>query len=75
MRNTVLKVDDLHPDDVHIRIRWDAMDVGYSAFVPCLNTTLATKQAKKIVKARGWTATVRPVIENQLLGVRIWRTT
>ena len=44
-----LKLEDLDPDGVHVTVSWDAMDVGWSFFLPCLDvkgTVTAKKRGK-----------------------------
>ena len=70
----VLKLDDIDPDGVPIFVDWDTMAVRASVFVPCINTSSAIKQCRKVFGRRGWQ--MRAVIceERNILGVRIWRT-
>jgi hypothetical protein len=42
--------------------------------VPCLNTHKAKEQATKIAKSKRWQVIIKIVIENDKLGIRIWRT-
>ena len=70
---SVPKIGDLYPDGVRIVVDWDAMEVGMSVFVPCVNTAEATKQLKKVSKTRGWTTQVQVRIEDGRFGVRMWR--
>jgi len=74
MKQGVLKVDDLNPDGVRIVVKWDDMVVGASVFIPCVNTEEAMRQAAKIVVGKGYETEARVVIEDEILGVRIWRT-
>jgi len=67
-------LDDLHPDGVRIVINWDKMVIGASFFVPCLNTQKAKEQVTTIAKGKRWQVTIKIVIENDKLGIRIWRT-
>ena len=67
-------VDDLNPDGVRIVINWDKMVIGASFFVPCLNTQTAKEQVTTIAKGKRWQVTIKIVIENDKLGIRIWRT-
>ena len=67
-------VDDLNPDGVRIVINWDKMVIGASFFVPCLNTQKAKEQVTTIAKGKRWQVTIKIVIENDKLGIRIWRT-
>jgi len=50
------------------------MEVGASVFVPCINTEEAMRQAAKIVVSKGYKTEARVTIENEILGIRIWRT-
>ena len=74
MKQGVLKTDDLNPDGVRIVVKWDDMVVGASVFIPCVNTEEAMRQAAKIVVGKGYETEARVVIEDEILGVRIWRT-
>jgi len=67
-------VDDLNPDGICIVINWDKMVIGASFFVPCLNTQKAKEQVTTIAKGKRWQVTIKIVIENDKLGIRIWRT-
>ena len=70
----MLMVDDLAPDGICITVNWDKMVIGASIFVPCINTQRAKEQVVKLCKGRRWQATIKIVIENDKLGIRIWRT-
>lgn len=70
----MLMVDDLHPDGVRIIINWSGMHVGASLFVPCINTQKAKDQVVKLFKRKEWRVKTKIVIENDRLGIRIWRT-
>ncbi len=48
--------------------------IGASVFVPCINTALATKELKRIVGSKGWESETQVRIEDNKLGVRLWRT-
>ena len=74
MKQGVLKTDDLNPDGVRIVVKWDDMVVGASVFIPCINTEEAMRQAAKIAVGKGYETEARVVIESEILGVRIWRT-
>ena len=71
----VLKLDDLHPDGVHIVVDWGALRVGSSFFIPCINTTDAKKQIKGVFARRGWTMRLYIGAENDVWGIRVWRIT
>ena len=71
---SVVKLDDLNPDGVHIVVKWEDMDVGSSVFIPCINTDKAIQQLKTIcVNRKGWDIRAKVVIENPHVGVRVWR--
>jgi len=70
----VIKYDDLNPDGVRVVVNWEAMVIGASVFVPCINTALATKELKRIVGSKGWESETQVRIEDNKLGVRLWRT-
>ena len=74
MKQGVLKTDDLNPDGVRVVVKWVDMDVGTSVFVPCINTEEAMRQAAKIVVDKGYKTEAKVVVENEILGIRIWRT-
>jgi phosphoribosylamine-glycine ligase len=74
VKQGVLKIDDLNPDGVRIIVKWDDLVVGTSAFIPCVNTEEAMRQAAKILVGRDYKTEARVVVEDEILGVRIWRT-
>ena len=69
-----LKTDDINPDTVKIIIQWDKMVVGASVFVPCIDTEKAKRQLEKVAELKSWQVAMRVRIENEMFGVRIWRT-
>ena len=69
-----LKVDDLNPDKVKVVVQWDAMVVGASVFIPCIDTEKAKQQLEKIATFKSWQVAVRVRIEDKMFGLRIWRT-
>ena len=70
----VLRTDDLNPDGVRIVVNWYDMVAGASGFIPCINTDEAMKQAAAITLEKGYKTEGRVVVENSILGIRIWRT-
>jgi len=74
MKQGVLRKDDLNPDGVRIIVKWDDMVTGSSVFIPCINTQEAMRQSAKILVDKDYKTEARVVIENKILGVRIWRT-
>lgn len=67
--------DELFHDGVRIVVNWDAMKVGDSIFVPCLNQTGLVKYVERIFAKRRWKARFACCVENHILGVRVWRIT
>ena len=74
MEQGVLKISDLNPDGVRIIVAWDELVVGASVFIQCINTEEAMKQAAKIVVGKDFKTEARVVVEDEILGIRIWRT-
>ena len=74
MDQKVMKLDDLNPDGLRITINWDNMDVGSSFFLPCINNDKGKKQLKSVAKMKNWEFKLQICIENQKLGLRVWRT-
>lgn len=69
----VLKIDDLHPDGVHVVVDWGALNVGSSFFIPCIDTTAARRQIKDVFKRRGWKMRTYTGPEAGVWGLRVWR--
>jgi hypothetical protein len=49
------------------------MVTSSSVFIPCVNTQKAIQQVKTIAKTKGWDVKAYVRVENNKLGVRIWR--
>jgi|TARA_R110000796_G_scaffold3469_2_gene13507 phosphoribosylamine-glycine ligase len=75
MKQGILKTHDLDPDGVRIVVKWEDMVAGASVFIPCINTEEAMRQAAKVLVEKDYKTEARVVIENEILGIRIWRTT
>tara|TARA_R100001460_G_scaffold10720_1_gene25331 strand:+ start:435 stop:653 length:219 start_codon:yes stop_codon:yes gene_type:complete len=69
-----LKIEDLDPDGVLITVNWEAMDVGWSFFIPCLDVEKAQLQLKEVEKLKNWKFKTQTCVENKKLGLRVWRT-
>jgi|TARA_R110000803_G_scaffold38378_4_gene82902 hypothetical protein len=50
------------------------MVIGASVFIPCVDNVEAKKQMQKIAADKGWTIETRVRIEDEMFGLRIWRT-
>ena len=74
MHQKPLKIDDINPDTVKIIVQWDKMVVGASVFIPCIDTEKAKQQLEKVAELKSWQVEMRVRIENEMFGVRIWRT-
>ena len=52
MQQLVLRIDDINPDGVRVRINWGAFVVGASFFIPCINVTKGTRQLNAIARSK-----------------------
>ena len=73
IRQGILRTDDLNPDGVRIIVNWDAMVTSSSVFILCINVTLAVEQVNDVAKRRNWQIKTQVRVENEKLGVRVWR--
>tara|TARA_R100001510_G_scaffold39837_1_gene36259 strand:+ start:188 stop:421 length:234 start_codon:yes stop_codon:yes gene_type:complete len=73
LRQGILKSDDLNPDGVRIVVNWGSMVAGSSVFILCVNVQEAVKQIKNVAKTKGWDVETHVRVEDNKLGVRIWR--
>ncbi len=73
LRQGILKSGDLNPDGVRIVIKWDNMVTSSSVFILCVDVQEAVRQIKNVAETKGWTLETQVRIENNKLGVRIWR--
>ena len=70
----MLKTNDIDPDGIKVVVNRDKMVIGASIFIPCINTQKAIDQCKNIFKRKCWQLEIRVIIQDNKLGVRIWRT-
>ena len=73
MQQLVLRIDDINPDGVRVRINWGAFVVGASFFIPCINVTKGTRQLNAIARSKVYVIRSMTVVENDKIGVRTWR--
>ena len=73
IRQGILKSDDLNPEGVRIIVNWDDMVTSSSVFILCINVTLAVEQVNDVAKRRNWQIKTQVRVENEKLGVRVWR--
>ncbi len=69
----ILKKYDLNPDGVRIIVNWDDMVAGSSVFILSVNTQEALSQIKGVMNAKGWKYQMQIRVEDEKLGVRVWR--
>ena len=72
---TILKTYDLSPDGTRIIVNWESMVIGSSVFILSVNTQEALTQIKNIMNAKGWEYQMQIRVEDEKLGVRVWRLT
>lgn len=71
----ILKKHDLNPDGVRIVVNWDDMVVGSSVFILSINVQEALSQIRDVMNDRGWEYQMQIRVEDEKLGVRVWRLT
>ena len=71
----VLKKYDLNPDGVRIIVNWDSMVTGSSVLILSVNVQEALSQIKKVMNDKGWEYQMQIRVEDEKLGVRVWRLT
>ena len=71
----ILKKYDLNPDGVRIIVNWDDMVASSSVFILSVNTQEALSQIKSVMNDKGWKYQMQIRVEDEKLGVRVWRLT
>jgi len=71
----ILKKNDLNPDGVRIIVNWDNMVAGSSVFILSVNIQEALTQIKGVMNDKGWKYQMQIRVEDEKLGVRVWRLT
>ena len=71
----ILKKYDLNPDGVRIIVNWDNMVAGSSVFILSVNIQEALSQIKGVMNDKGWEYQMQIRVEDEKLGVRVWRLT
>jgi len=71
----ILKKNDLNPDGVRIIVNWDNMVAGSSVFILSVNIQEALSQIKGVMNDKGWKYQMQIRVEDEKLGVRVWRLT
>ena len=60
-------------EGVTYEVNWRAFRKGTSLFFPCLDQVRARAQLMVVLKRLRIKVLVKPVIENSIRGLRIWR--
>ena len=71
----ILKKYDLNPDGVRIVVNWGSMVTGSSVFILSINVQEALSQIKNVMNDKGWEYQMQIRVEDEKLGVRVWRLT
>ena len=71
----ILKKHDLNPDGVRILVNWNDMVVGSSVFILSINVQEALSQIRDVMNDKGWEYQMQIRVEDEKLGVRVWRLT
>ena len=69
----ILKIDYIAPDGARIVVDWDNMGIGYSIFIPCLESEQALKQVKVVTYRKGFEIVSKQEVHDSKIGLRIWR--
>lgn len=56
------------------RVDWKKFRVGWSFFVPCLRLEESKESITAVAKRLGYKVLIKPVIEDGIKGLRVWRT-
>lgn len=54
-------------------IDWPKFKVGWSFFLPCLDTEKGKQEILDVVTRFGFNVTIKVVIEHGIRGLRVWR--
>jgi hypothetical protein len=65
--------DSIEYEGLRIQLFWNELDVGYSFFIPCLDTVEMLHVIYTEAKDRGYTLTHQETIECGKTGIRFWR--
>lgn len=58
---------------VSYNVNWRKFRVGWSFFIPCLRVEEGKAEVSVVMKRLKFGCVIKPVIENGLKGLRIWR--
>lgn len=54
-------------------VEWRRFRVGNSFFVPCIRIEEGRAQIKRVTRRLGFRVRIKPVIEEGIKGLRVWR--
>jgi hexokinase len=60
-------------ETVTYRINWQKLKVGYSFFVPCIDTRAAKEEVQRVTKRLKVATVMKVVVEDGVKGLRVWR--
>lgn len=60
-------------EGIDYNVEWRKFRAGWSFFVPCLRVQESKKTVVAVTKRLGYKVRVKPVIEEGIKGLRIWR--
>jgi len=60
-------------EKIEYDIDWSKFRVGYSFFIPCLDTKAALKIMRPVLRRLKYKVLTKVVIEDGVRGVRVWR--
>lgn len=69
----MLRLDDLNPDGIRIVVDWLRFTPGASIFIPCLNLEKCEVQVKTVAARKRWKIQTQIWVQNNILGLRVWR--
>jgi len=56
------------------QVNWKKFRVGWSFFVPCLRLEEGKESIAAVARRLGYRVLIKPVIEEGIKGLRVWRT-
>jgi hypothetical protein len=60
-------------EKISYNVNWRNFKVGYSIFIPCIDTSVAKKDILRVTKRLKIEVITKLVIEEGVRGLRIWR--
>jgi hypothetical protein len=58
---------------IDYNVDWTKFRIGWSFFVPCLRLRESERTVIEIAKRLGFKVVTKPVIEDGIKGLRVWR--